>query len=99
MELEQVDTVLLAHPYCGGKEMVFYCLTEEEQAAASQGELSDEAMQRTEADCGKQEIKRVYTKSFFVGLDIEKKSSECRLRAIRLSRAKHLLKRMVLHAY
>lgn len=76
MELEQVETVLLAHPYCGGKEMTFLCLTEEEQASASQGDLTDDVMQRTEDDCGKEEIKRIYTKSFFVGLDIEKQKSE-----------------------
>lgn len=54
----------------------FICLTEEEQAAASQGELAVEAMKRKEEDYVGQDVKRVWIKTFFVGLEIEKKSSE-----------------------
>ncbi|BEJ14520.1 hypothetical protein CspHIS471_0402870 [Cutaneotrichosporon sp. HIS471] len=72
-DLEMTDTVLLAHPQTGGVSSTFICLTEEEQAAASQGELSVEAMKRKEEDFVGQDYKMVYTKNFFIGLDIEKK--------------------------
>lgn len=84
-DLEVVETVLLAHPRCGGISAEFICLTEEEQAAASQGEMSAEAMQRKEEDFVGQDYKKVYTKNFFVGLEIEKKSSEW-FQAARLTR-------------
>lgn len=74
-DLEVVETVLLAHPRAGGISADFICLTEEEQAAASQGEMSPEAMQRKEEDFVGQDYKKVYTKNFFVGLEIEKKPS------------------------
>lgn len=75
-DLEMTDTVLLAHPQAGGISNTFICLTEEEQAAASQGELSVDAMKRKEEDFAGQDFKKVYTKNFFIGLDIEKKPSE-----------------------
>lgn len=74
-DLEVTDDVLLAHPHPGGVSNVWICLTEEEQAAASQGELSLEAMQRKEEDFKDQPHEKVYTKSFFIGLEIEKKPS------------------------
>ena len=61
----------------GGISISFLCLSEEEQAAASQGELSQEAMKRKEEDVEGKDAKRVYTKNFFIGLEIEKRSSEC----------------------
>lgn len=79
-DLEMTDTVLLAHPQTGGVSNTFICLTEEEQAAASQGELSVDAMKRKEEDFAGQDYKMVYTKNFFIGLDIEKKPSESSLR-------------------
>ncbi len=75
-DLENTDIILTAHPLIYGIPMTFLCLTEEEQAAASQGELSDAAMKRKEEDMEGKEYKKVYTKSFFVGLEIEKKPSE-----------------------
>lgn len=75
-DLENTDIIVTAHPLIYGIPMAFLCLTEEEQAAASQGELSEAAMKRTEADMEGKEYKKVWTKSFFVGLEIEKKSSE-----------------------
>ena len=75
-DLENTDIILLAHPSMHSISSAFICLTDEEQAAASQGELSLEAMQRKEEDYVGQEYKKVYTKSFFIGLDIEKKPSE-----------------------
>jgi len=74
-DLEVTENVILAHPHPGGVSNVWICLTEEEQAAASQGELSMEAMQRKEEDFKDQKYEKVYTKSFFIGLDIEKKPS------------------------
>jgi hypothetical protein len=68
----------------------FICLTEEEQAAASQGELSVEAMQRKEEDFVGQEYKKVFTKSFFIGLEIEKKPSKSLDPAILLAGTKVL---------
>ena len=75
-DLENTDNVLTAHPQVGGISNTFICLTEEEQAAASQGELSHEAMKRKEEDFAGQEYRKVYTKNFFIGLEIEKRSSE-----------------------
>lgn len=75
-DLENTDNIVTAHPQIGGLASNFYCFTEEEQAAASQGELSVEAMKRKEEDLGEKEYKRVYTKNFFIGLEIEKKPSE-----------------------
>ena len=75
-DLENTDNIVTAHPGVKGVSSTFICLTEEEQAAASQGELSLEAMQRKEADFEGKEYKKVYTKNFFIGLEIEKKSSE-----------------------
>lgn len=76
MDLEIADNILLAHPHTGGVSQTFICLNEEEQAAASQGELGEEAMKRKEEDYKGQDYKKVYTKNFFIGLDIEKKPSE-----------------------
>ncbi|KAL1407225.1 polynucleotide adenylyltransferase [Vanrija albida] len=75
-DLEVSDNVLLAHPQVGGVAMNFICLTEEEQAGASQGELSEEAMKRKEEDFVGKDYKKVYTKNFFIGLDIEKKPKD-----------------------
>lgn len=74
-DLEMTDNVLLAHPQAHSISNEFICLTDEEQAAASQGELSVEAMQRKEEDFAGQDYKKVYTKNFFIGLDIERKPS------------------------
>jgi poly(A) polymerase Pap1 len=75
-DLENTDNILTAHPQVGGVSNTFICLTEEEQAAASQGELSVEAMKRKEEDFEGKEYKKIYTKNFFIGLEIEKKPSE-----------------------
>lgn len=75
-DLENTDNILTAHPNVKGISNTFICLTEEEQAAASQGELSVEAMKRKEEDFEGKEYKKVYTKNFFIGLEIEKKPSE-----------------------
>lgn len=73
------DNVLLAHPQVNGISKTYICLTEEEQAQASQGELPPEAMMRKEEDYADKEHTKVYTKNFFIGLDIEKKPSEFRV--------------------
>ncbi|ORX35170.1 putative polynucleotide adenylyltransferase [Kockovaella imperatae] len=75
-DLEVTDNILTAHPSVASITNSFICLSEEEQAAASQGELSVEAMKRTEEDVKGQEFKRIWTKSFFIGLEIEKKSKD-----------------------
>ncbi len=75
-DLENTDNIVTAHPQCGGIAANFICLTEEEQAAASQGELSVEAMKRTDAELEGKEYKKIYMKNFFIGLEIEKKPSE-----------------------
>lgn len=76
-DLENTDNIVIAHPFTGTLTNTFICLTDEEQAAASQGELSTEAMQRKEEDFVGQDYKKVYTKNFFIGLEIEKKPSKC----------------------
>lgn len=78
-DLENTDNIVIAHPATLTINNTFICLTDEEQAAASQGELSVEAMQRKEEDYPGKEYKKVYTKNFFVGLEIEKKPSQSRL--------------------
>lgn len=75
-DLENTDNIVTAHPQMGGISISFLCLTEEEQAAASQGELSQEAMKRKEEDVEGKDAKRVYTKNFFIGLEIEKRSKD-----------------------
>ncbi|KAI9633303.1 putative polynucleotide adenylyltransferase [Dioszegia hungarica] len=75
-DLENTDIIVTAHPLIYGIPNTFYCLTEEEQAAASQGELSEAAMRRKESDMEGKEYKKVWTKSFFVGLEIEKKPKD-----------------------
>lgn len=75
-DLEMTDNVLLAHPQVNGISKTYICLNEEEQAQASQGELPLEAMMRKEEDYADKEHTKVYTKNFFIGLDIEKKPSE-----------------------
>lgn len=74
-DLENTDNIVTAHPQVGGSSQAFICLNDEEQAAASQGELSLEAMQRKEEDFAGQDSKKVFTKNFFIGLEIEKKPS------------------------
>lgn len=85
-DLENDGIIVTAHPLIYGISMPFFCLTDEEQAAASQGELSEAAMRRTEEDMVGKEYKKVWTKSFFVGLEIEKKPSK--LDPFRLCREK-----------
>lgn len=75
-DLENTDFILLAHPSMNSISSTFICLNDEEHAAASQGELSVEAMQRKEEDFVGQEYTKAYVKSFFIGLEIEKKPSE-----------------------
>lgn len=76
LDLENTDNILIAHPSTITINNSFICLTEEEQAGASQGELSMDAMQRKDEDFKDKEPKRVYTKNFFIGLEIEKKPSK-----------------------
>ncbi|WVN87612.1 uncharacterized protein L203_102795 [Cryptococcus depauperatus CBS 7841] len=73
-DLESLECVVIAHPHVSGVGHIFYCLSEEEQAAASQGELTEELVKRTKEDVKDQEHIELFTKSFFVGLEIEKKS-------------------------
>ncbi|KIR69207.1 poly(A) polymerase [Cryptococcus bacillisporus CA1873] len=83
-DLENTDCIITAHPQVGGVNRVFYCLTEEEQAAASQGELTAEMIDRTEEEVEGKEHRKIYTKSFFIGLEIEKKSKETGGRVLNL---------------
>jgi poly(A) polymerase Pap1 len=76
LDLENTDNIIIAHPSTTTINNSFICLTDEEQAGASQGELSMDAMQRKDEDFKDRDHKRVYTKNFFIGLEIEKKPSE-----------------------
>lgn len=83
IDLENTDSILTAHPHSTGLSSVFYCMSEEEQAAASQGELGQDAMRRKEEDYeGKEGMKKVFTRSFFIGLEIEKRPSKSRTRLL-----------------
>ncbi|WWC57497.1 uncharacterized protein I303_100029 [Kwoniella dejecticola CBS 10117] len=76
-DLENTDNIILAHPQVGGISNVFYCLSEDEQAVASQGEVPPELMSRKEADIeGKEGARKIWTKNFFIGLEIEKKPKD-----------------------
>jgi hypothetical protein len=101
-DLENTENILTAHPSMKGISNTFICLTEEEQAAASQGELGLEAMKRKEEDYlalgqqqgvggsaavggevkaegegeGNKGYRKIWTKNFFIGLEIEKRPSE-----------------------
>jgi poly(A) polymerase len=76
LDLENTDNILIAHPSTITINNSFICLTDEEQAGASQGELSMDAMQRKDEDFKDKDHKRVHTKNFFIGLEIEKKPSK-----------------------
>jgi poly(A) polymerase len=76
LDLENTENIVIAHPSTITINNSFICLSEEEQAGASQGELSMDAMLRKDADYVEKEHKRVYTKNFFIGLEIEKKPSK-----------------------
>lgn len=76
LDLENTDNIVIAHPSTITINNSFICLSDEEQAGASQGELSMEAMLRKDEDFTDKDHKRVYTKNFFIGLEIEKKPSK-----------------------
>lgn len=76
LDLENTENIVIAHPSTITINNSFICLSDEEQAGASQGELSMDAMLRKDADYADKEHKRVYTKNFFIGLEIEKKPSK-----------------------
>lgn len=75
-DLENTDIILTAHPHVKGIGSTFICTTEEEQAAASQGELSADIMKRKEEDYEGKEYRKVFTRNFFIGLEIDRKPSE-----------------------
>lgn len=73
MKLEYVDTLLLAHPFVKSFDRTNYCLNEEEQRAVSIGEVPVEVEKRTEKDLKDGEGGTVYTTTFYIGLQIERR--------------------------
>lgn len=77
MKLEYVDTLLLAHPFVKSFDRTNYCLNEEEQRAVSIGEVPVEVEKRTEKDLKDGEGGTVYTTTFYIGLQIERRPGAC----------------------
>ncbi|POY71982.1 putative Polynucleotide adenylyltransferase [Rhodotorula taiwanensis] len=73
MKLEYVDTLLLAHPFVKSFDRTNYCLNEEEQRAVSIGEVPVEVEKRTEKDLKEGEGGTVFTTTFYIGLQIERR--------------------------
>ncbi|GAA6011631.1 hypothetical protein JCM8202_004094 [Rhodotorula sphaerocarpa] len=73
MKLEYVDTLLLAHPFVKSFDRTNYCANEEEQRAVSIGEVPAEVEKRTEKDLKEGEGGTVYTTTFYIGLQIERR--------------------------
>ncbi|GAA5980244.1 hypothetical protein JCM10908_001585 [Rhodotorula pacifica] len=73
MKLEYVDTLLLAHPFVKSFDRTNFCLNEEEQRAVSIGEVPVEVEKRTEKDLKEGEGGTVYTTTFYIGLQIERR--------------------------
>lgn len=73
MKLEYVDTLLLAHPFVKSFDRVNYCINEEEQRAVSIGEVPAAVDKRTEKDLIAGQGGTVYTTTFYIGLQIERK--------------------------
>lgn len=77
-QLEYVDTLQLAHPFVDGFDRVNYCLTTEESHIVMTGEVPPEIAARAKEDYEtKENILKVYTTSFFIGLMVEPKDREC----------------------
>lgn len=76
MKLEYVDTLLLAHPFVKSFDRTNYCANEEEQRAVSIGEVPAEVEKRTEKDLKEGEGGTVYTTTFYIGLQIERRPGE-----------------------
>ncbi|CAO3702384.1 unnamed protein product [Rhizopus stolonifer] len=88
LKLEMVDLIELAHPYVKGYDKVHYCLTDEEVEEAMKGVLlegrsipveegsleTDHTDQLKESGnlTDESQIQKVYTTTFFIGLNITK---------------------------
>ncbi|GAA5857214.1 hypothetical protein JCM8547_009376 [Rhodosporidiobolus lusitaniae] len=73
MKLEYVDSLVLAHPYVKSFDRTNYCLDEAEQRAVSIGEVPPQIEKRTEADLPAGQGGTVWTTTFYIGLQIERK--------------------------
>ncbi|GAA5894366.1 hypothetical protein JCM5296_005149 [Sporobolomyces johnsonii] len=73
MKLEYVDSLVLAHPYVKSFDRTNYCLDEAEQRAVSIGEVPPAVDKRTEADLVPGQGGTVWTTTFYIGLQIERK--------------------------
>jgi poly(A) polymerase len=74
MKLEQVDSILRAHPFVKGFDQVSHCLNETEVKAVVQGDISDAvASKKLENIEGKEGARTVYTTCFYIGLLIKTK--------------------------
>jgi poly(A) polymerase len=73
MKLEFVDTLDLAHPYVKSFDRTNYCIDEAEQRSVSIGEVPPEVEKRTEADLVPGQGGTVWTTTFYIGMQIERK--------------------------
>ncbi|BGP44856.1 polynucleotide adenylyltransferase [Rhodotorula kratochvilovae] len=73
MKLEYVDSLLLAHPFVKSFDRTNHCLDEGEQRAVSIGEVPAAVERRTEKDLPPGQGATVYTTTFYIGLQIERK--------------------------
>ncbi|GAA6001779.1 hypothetical protein JCM10207_002316 [Rhodosporidiobolus poonsookiae] len=73
MKLEYVDTLVLAHPFVKSFDRTNHCVDEAEQRAVSIGEVPEQVEKRTEADLIPGHGGTVWTTTFYIGLQIERK--------------------------
>ncbi|BGP12806.1 hypothetical protein JCM10213_008067 [Rhodosporidiobolus nylandii] len=73
MKLEYVDSLVLAHPFVKSFDRTNYCLDEAEQRAVAIGEVPPEVEKREEKDLVPGQGGTVWTTTFYIGLQIERK--------------------------
>lgn len=74
MKLENVDTILLAHPFIKSFEQTYHCLSDDECKALAKGEVLPEVAKRTEEEvAGNENLTTAYFTYFFIGLKIDLK--------------------------
>ncbi|KAG1728361.1 Poly(A) polymerase central domain-containing protein [Suillus paluster] len=74
MKLENVDSLILAHPFVKGFVQISHCITEEEVRQVARGQISKIVSKRTKADVeGVDGASTVYWTTFYIGILIEPK--------------------------
>ncbi|GAA5832256.1 hypothetical protein JCM11251_004297 [Rhodosporidiobolus azoricus] len=73
MKLEYVDSLVLAHPFVKSFDRTNYCHDEAEQRSVSIGEVPPGMDERTEKDLLPGQGGTVWTTTFYIGMQIERK--------------------------